>query len=307
MERKNQFSKKQKHLNYTIGTRINYWGFNQEFFISPRATISIKPDWQKDVVFNFACGSYNQSPFFKEFRDSNGNLNTNIQSQKSIHYVINSDYQFKYLDRPFKFTSALYYKQLWDIIPFEIDNLRIIYLHENNAKGYATGLDLKLFGEFVPSVDSWISLSILKTQEDIAGDGHGYIARPTDRRLSASVFFQDYFPKNPNYKMQLSLIYGTGLPFGAPHSERHEQTSRIPSYRRLDVGFSRSIKSENKISQFKFINNFKSIWASLEVFNLIGIRNTSSYIWVSDASNTYYAVPNYLTSRLFNLKLNLKF
>ena len=269
--------------------------------------VSIKPKWINDWIFNIACGSYNQSPFFKEYRNEQGELNQNIKSQKSIHYIVNSDYQFKYLNRPFKLTASIYYKQLWDIIPFEIDNLRLIYLNHNNAHGYATGLDLKLFGEFVPNVDSWISLSLLKTQEDIAGDGHGYIPRPTDRRLNASIFFQDYFPKNPNYKMQLSLMYGSGLPFGAPNSERFEQTARIPSYKRLDIGFSRLIKKEGVITKSKFINHFTSIWASIEVFNLIGIQNTSSYIWVSDAQNNYYAVNNYLTGRLLNFKINLKF
>ena len=193
-----------------------------------------------------------------------------------------------------------------DIIPFEIDNLQIIYLNENSARGYATGLDLKLFGEFVPGVDSWISLSLLKTQEDIEGDEHGYIPRPTDRRVNGSVFFQDYFPKNPNYKMQLSLIYGSGLPYGAPNSERFQQTARIPSYKRVDIGLSRVIKKEGTVSQVKFINYFKSIWASVEVFNLANIQNTASYIWVSDASNNYYGVNNYLTGRILNFKLNMK-
>ena len=303
----NSFEINSTSIFYTAGTRLNYWNFNNELFMSPRAMLSIKPTWEKDWVFNIACGSYNQSPFFKEYRNDTGELNNNIKSQKSLHYIINSDYQFKYLNRPFKFTAAIYYKKLWDIIPFEIDNLRLIYMNENNAQGYAAGMDLKIFGEFVPNVDSWISLSILKTQEDIEGDGHGYIPRPTDRRLNASIFFQDYFPSNPNYKMQLSLTYGTGLPFGPPNSERFEQISRIPSYKRLDIGFSRVIKKEGKATTSKFINHFKSIWGSVEVFNLIGIQNTSSYIWVSDAANNYYAVPNYLTGRLLNLKLNLKF
>ena len=294
-------------IYYTAGSRINYWDFNHEFFISPRGMISIKPNWNQDWVFNMSCGSYNQSPFFKEYRNEEGDLNKSIKSQKSVHYIINSDHHFRYLNRPFKFTAAIYYKKLWDIIPFEIDNLRLIYLNQNNAHGYATGLDLKLFGEFVPNVDSWISISLLKTQEDIKGDGHGYIPRPTDRRLNASIFFQDYFPKNPNYKMQLSLIYGTGLPFGAPNSERFEQILRIPSYKRLDIGFSRVIKKSDFVSNYQFINYFKSIWASIEIFNLIAAQNTSSYIWVSDSENNYYAVPNYLTGRLLNFKLNMHF
>ena len=303
----NNFEKKSHNIYITFGSRINYWNVNKELFISPRGTISIKPNWTRDFMFNLSCGSYNQSPFFKEYRDQEGNLNTNISSQKSIHYVINSDYQFKYANRPFKFTTAIYYKKLWDIIPFEIDNLQITYLNENSAKGYAAGLDAKLFGEFVKGVDSWISISILKTEEDIEGDGVGYIPRPTDRRLNTSIFFQDYFPNNPNYTMQLSLIYGTGLPYGAPNSQRFQQTARIPSYKRLDVGFSRLIKSDNTSSNMKFINYFKSIWASIEIFNLVDIQNTASYIWVSDAGNDYYAVNNYLTGRLVNFKLNIKF
>ncbi len=307
MQIANEFQIKNSDFSWILGARTNFWDFNNEWFISPRMMLSAKPNWNKDFVFNFSCGSYNQSPFYKEYRTPEGLLNNNIKSQKSIHYVINSDYQFKYLGRNFKFTSAIFYKKLWDIIPFEIDNLRIIYLNDNNADGYSTGLDFKLFGEFVPDVDSWLSLSLLTTREDIEGDGHGHIPRPTDRRLNASIFFQDYFPKNPNYKMQLSLIYGSGLPFGAPNSERHEQVLRIPSYKRLDIGFSRSIKRENENKKIDFLNNFQSIWASLEIFNLIGIQNTSSYIWVSDSSQRYYAVPNYLTGRLLNLKLNLKF
>ena len=307
MQVSSDFTKQNINFHYTIGARLNYWDFNNELFISPRGMLSIKPDWGKDVVFNLSCGSYNQSPFFKEYRYTNGTLNQDIKSQKSIHYLINSDYQFTSWGRPFKLTSSIFYKSLWDIIPFEIDNLRIIYMHENNAHGYATGIDFKLYGEFVPEVDSWISISLLKTQEDIMGDGHGYIDRPTDRRFNASIFFQDYFPNNPKYKMNLTLIYGSGLPFGAPNSERHEQTLRIPSYRRVDIGFSKSIKNENETLNIKFLNNFKSIWLGIEVFNLIGIQNTTSYIWVSDSNNRYYAVPNYLTSRLLNIKLNIKF
>ncbi len=301
------FNSKSIEFQYTMGGRLNYWDFNKELFFSPRGLLSIKPKWQKDYIFNLSIGSYNQSPFFKEYRYQNGDLNQNIKSQKSIHYLINSDYQFSYWGRPFKLTSSIFYKRLWDIIPFEINNLRIIYLNENNAYGYSTGIDFKLFGEFVPNIDSWISISLLKTQENIEGDGHGYIDRPTDRRLNASIFFQDYLPNNPKYKMQLTLVYGSGLPFGPPNSDRHEQILRTPSYRRLDIGFSKSIKVEGQNSKIAFVNKFKTIWVGLEVFNLIGIQNTTSYIWVSDSANRNYAVPNYLTSRLLNIKLNMKF
>ena len=199
------------------------------------------------------------------------------------------------------------HKKLWDIIPFEIDNLQITYLNENNAEGYATGIDLKLFGEFVSGVDSWISLSLLKTQEDIEGDGHGYIPRPTDQRFAFSLFFQDYFPGNPSYKMNLKLHYSSGLPSGAINSERHEQVFRIPAYRRVDIGFTKVIKELGQGSKSKYFKHFDSLWISAEVFNLLGIRNTISYLWVSDVVQNQYAVPNYLTSRLLNLKLQAKF
>ena len=252
----NDFKIKNDKINWILGARFNYWDFNNELFISPRFNINYKPQWNRDFIFNASIGSYNQSPFFREFRDNLGNLNTNIKSQKSIHYVVNSDYQFNYLNRPFKLTTSIFYKKLWDLIPFELDNLQINYLNENNATGYSAGLDFKIFGEFVPDVDSWLSLSLLTTRENIKGDGYGYIPRPTDRRLNASVFFQDYFPNNPNYKMQLSLSYGSGLPFGAPNTERYQQTLRIPSYKRLDIGFSRSIKRTDKKKQIRFTQQF---------------------------------------------------
>ena len=300
-------------INYSGGIRTNYWNFNNETFISPRFVIGYKPKWEKDYVFTLSLGSYNQSPFFREIRNKTGEINSDIVSQKSNHYVITSDYQFKLWERPFKFTSSLYYKYLWDIIPYEINNLQINYLNDNIATGYATGIDLKLYGEFVQGVDSWISLSVLSTQEDIEGDldsdGNevGFIPKPTDQRIKCSIFFQDYLPKNPKYKFHMSLNYGSGLPFGPNNSSRYQQTMRMPSYKRMDMGFSRMIKEPGINSRLGFMNHLNSITISAEVFNLLGIRNTASYIWVTDSSNRKYAVPNYLTSRMLNIKLSVEF
>tara|TARA_B100000900_G_scaffold293996_1_gene252791 strand:- start:354 stop:2045 length:1692 start_codon:yes stop_codon:yes gene_type:complete len=294
-------------INYTGGIRTNYWDFNNEFFISPRLIIGYKPDWKKDFVFSASIGSYNQSPFFREIRDKYGNVNQNIKSQKSIHYVLSSDYQFEMWNRPFKFNSAVYYKYLWDLIPYEINNLQIHYLTNDIATGYAVGIDMKLFGEFVPGVDSWFSMSILSTQEDILGDGQGFIPKPTDQRLKCSIFFQDYLPRLPKYKVNLNLSYGSGLPFGPNNSRRDQQTLRMPSYKRMDIGFSRTIKESSFTSSNKFFNFFNTVTITAEVYNLLGIRNTGSYIWITDSSNNRYAVPNYLTSRLLNIKLSADF
>ena len=310
----NDFLLKNKaKINYSTGIRVNYWNFNNEIFISPRFVIGYKPKWDRDFVFTFSCGSYNQSPFFREIRNKTGEINSDIVSQKSNHYVLTSDYQFELWERPFKFTSSLYYKYLWDIIPYEINNLQVNYLNDNIATGYATGIDLKLYGEFVQGVDSWISLSVLSTQENIEGDldsdGNevGFIPKPTDQRIKCSIFFQDYLPKNPKYKFHMSLNYGSGLPFGPNNSSRYQQTMRMPSYKRMDMGFSRMIKEPGIDSRLGFMNHFNSITISAEVFNLLGIRNTASYIWVTDSSNRKYAVPNYLTSRMLNIKLSVEF
>ncbi len=294
-------------INYTAGIRTNYWDFNNEFFISPRLIIGYRPAWEKDFVFSGSIGSYNQSPFFREMRNKYGDINKNIKSQKSIHYVLSSDYQFNMWDRPFKFNASMYYKYLWDLIPYEINNLQINYLTNEIATGYAAGLDFKLFGEFVPGVDSWFSVSLLSTQEDILGDGHGFIPKPTDQRLKCSIFFQDYLPTLPKYKVNLNLSYGSGLPFGPNNSRRDQQILRMPSYKRMDIGFSRTIKDPEFISSNKFFNFFESATISAEIYNLLGIRNTGSYIWITDSSNNKYAVPNYLTSRLLNIKLTAEF
>jgi len=312
-----QYSKDINNLSLNAGTRSSYWSYNEELLVSPRISLAYAPNWEKDVVFRLASGVYYQSPFYKELRYPNGELNEDISSQKSIHYVLGSDYLFYKWGRPFKWITEVYYKKLNNLIPYKVDNVRIQYLAENNSNGYATGIDLKINGEFVSGVESWASLSIMKTEEDIIGDTYidqdgntieaGYIPRPTDQRVNFSLFFQDYIPGNLNYKMHLNMIYGSGLPFGPPKSEKYQDVLRIPDYRRVDIGFSAILKSEKKRSKIKFLNVINSAWISAEVFNLLDINNTVSYLWVSDVGGRQYAVPNYLTRRQVNLKLILRF
>jgi len=312
-----QVSKDIKNISLKVGTRGSYWSFNEEFIMSPRLSFAYAPFWEKDVVFRAATGLYYQSPFYKELRNTSGELNYNIKSQKSVHYVIGSDYLFYNWGRPFKWITEIYFKKLENLIPYKVDNVRIQYLSNELSNGYATGIDMKINGEFVPGVESWASLSIMKTEEDIVGDTKlntsgnevevGYIPRPTDQRVNFSMFFQDYIPGNPNYKMHLNFIYGTGLSFGPPKSEKFQDILRIPSYRRVDIGFSAVIKEEAKKSRFKFLNLFNSIWISAELFNLLDINNTVSYLWISDINGREYAVPNYLTSRQINTKFIVTF
>ena len=312
-----QFSKDINNITINAGTRGSYWTYNEELLLSPRATIAYAPLWEKDIVFRAASGIYYQSPFYKELRTPEGTLNSNIKAQKSTHYVMGADYLFYSWGRPFKWITEVYYKNLENLIPYKVDNVRIQYLANDLSNGYAKGIDMKINGEFVSGVESWASLSVMKTEEDIVGDyitnadgstsEAGFIPRPTDQRVNFSMFFQDYIPGNPNYKMHLNMVYGTGLSFGPPNSEKHQDVLRIPDYRRVDIGFSAVLKDENKKSRIKWLNAFNSIWVSAEVFNLLDINNTVSYLWVADVSGRQYAVPNYLTARQLNAKLILSF
>ena len=312
-----QISKDINNFSINTGTRGSYWTYNEELLLSPRVSIAYAPKWEKDVVFRAASGIYYQSPFYKELRTPEGTLNSNIKAQKSTHYVMGTDFLFYSWGRPFKWITEVYYKKLQNLIPYKVENVRIQYLANDLSNGYAKGIDMKINGEFVSGVESWASLSIMKTEEDIVGDiitnndgstsEVGFIPRPTDQRLNFSMFFQDYIPRNPNYKMHLNMIYGTGLSFGPPGSEKHQDVLRMPDYRRVDIGFSATIKSEKKKNKIKWLNKFKSIWISAEVFNLLDINNTVSYLWVADISGREYAVPNYLTVRQLNTKLIISF
>ncbi len=322
-----------RNFTVTYGSRFSFWDYNEQFIISPRVQIAYQPLWQRDIVFRAAIGAYDQPPFYRELRDLEGNLHPEVQAQRSIHYVIGGDYNFKWWDRPFKFVSEVYYKQLYDLNPYELDNVRIRYFGENSGAGYAAGIDFRLNGEFVKDAESWISLSLLSTKEDISNDFvytvdttyldpdqnefildstqvyPGFIPRPTDQFLNFGMFFQDYIPGNENFKVHLNFLFATGLPTGPPDHVRSRDTLRLSPYRRVDIGFSALLLNgeKQKIRESKVWSNFETIWLSLEIFNLLGVSNEVSYTWVKDISNTVYAVPNYLTGRRINLKLNVRF
>lgn len=322
-----------QHL--TVGIRAHYWELNNQLLISPRATFSVKPKWKNDVVLRLSGGLYYQPPFYRELRDRDGTINTNVKAQQSIQIVTGADYNFKAWSRPFKLTAELYYKFLDNLIPYEVDNVRIRYLPSQVASGYATGIDLKVNGEFVKGAESWVSLSLMKTEEDIKDDFYykylnqagneiiagyttdnvvtdsvlmnpGYIPRPTDQRFTFNLFFQDFLPGNPTYKMHLNLVFGSSLPFGAPSAPKYLHTLRIPPYRRVDIGFSKMIKGENNPGK-GFLRHFKDVWITAEVFNLLQFNNTVSYLWVTDVNNRRYPIPNHLTPRQINIKLAARF
>lgn len=297
---KGSFNISDHNFNYNFGFRTHYWSLNNDFFISPRFLINYKPNFKRDILIKFSYGSYNQSPFYREIRNMDGQINK-VNHQKSDHYILTADYNFNSWGRKFKLISSLYYKNLKRLIPYELENLRIRYLPNLQSNGYVTGMDLRLNGEFVNGVDSWISLSIMDTKEDIKGDGYGFIPRPTDQRFSLSILFQDYLPNNPTYRLNFRLLYSSGMPTGSLSSERYNQTLRIPAYRRVDLGFLKVFNTK------KILKKFDSFILNIDIFNLFGIRNTISYLWISDVNQNEYAVPNYLTSRILNLRLNLTF
>ena len=299
------FKNEKNDIALTAGLRSMYWDFNQQFLLDPRVNISFKPHWKRDIIFRVSGGYYSQPPSFRELTDLEGNIVSGLKAQRAIQVVGGSDLYFNLWDRPFKFVGEAYYKYINDLIPYTIDNLKIRYYGTNNAFGYATGIDLRMNGEFVKGVESWASLSIMKTEQNINGD---WIPRPTDQRVTLSIFFQDYIPHYPTWRMNLTLFYGTGLPFGAPNTALSQQTMRMPPYRRVDIGLSKQIIGSNtKFSKKNPFRVFNSMWIALDIFNLLQITNTVSYLWITDINNHQYAVPNYLTPRQFNLKLEAAF
>ncbi len=289
------------------GIRAHFWSFNRETVISPRLSINYFPEWKQDISFRFATGWYHQPAFFKELINPEGEIETNNKAQRSFQVLLGSDYIFTAWNRPFRFSSEAYYKHMTSLVPYQIDNVRIRYLPDQLAKGYAAGLDMKINGEFVSGVQSWASLSVMKTQENIEGDGHGYIPRPTDQRFNFSLYFQDYLPGNPSWKMYMSAFYGSRLPIGPPRSERWQDTFRMPPYRRVDMGISKALISQSSPGTGKVLEYIDDLSLSLEVFNLLNINNTVSYFWVTSNWGDMYAVPNYLTSRKINLKIAITF
>lgn len=319
------------------GIRANNWTVNNQTVFSPRISFAYKPNWKRDWLFKLSGGVYYQPPFYRELRNIDGTINKNIKAQQSIHIVASSDYIFRMWNRPFKLLIAAYYKDLNDIIPYEIENVRIRYFANNDTKGYATGMDFRINGEFVKGVESWATIGFLRTYEYSKDNIHytytnkenetivkgstfdqvkadsqkvdpGYIPRPTDQLVTFGLFFQDHLPRYPFIKFNLNIQFGSGLPFGPPTHLRWQQVLRMPPYRRADAGLAFNVLKENREFKRKnYFNNLKELWIFLEVLNLLQIQNTVSYTWIQDVTGNQYAVPNYLTNRQVNIRLQIKF
>ncbi len=307
-------------LSLTAGIRAQYWDLNEELIVMPRARLLYKPKkWKKDISFKLATGLYHQPPFYRELRNQQGEVNKDVVSQKSMHVVVGTTLDFQYQGRKFRLLGEGYYKQLWDIVAYDIDNVRIRYYGDNNATGYVTGVDMRLNGEFVKGAESWINLSFMRARERFIGVEHKIrtaeapdtfsivsdVARPTDRFFNLSMFFQDYLPQNENFKVHMSLTVGSGMPFGIPENNvEFRNVYRFNGYHRVDIGFSALLWNEkwkNKRPKHPF-RQFKNVWASLEVFNLLKVSNAASNTWIKTVFLQQYAVPNYLTSRRINLR-----
>ncbi len=293
-------------LNY--GARISHWSYNKETIVSPRISLVVIPSFNKNITLRLATGVYYQAPFFKELRDTtstNGittvSLNNKIKSQKSIHIIAGMDYRFNIANRPFKFSADAYYKILSNLIPYSVNNVKVVYDGRNEASGHAAGIDFKLYGEFVPNTNSWITLSLMNTKMNIKDYS---VPLPTDQRYAINLFYTDYFPGTDKWKLSLSLSYADGLPFSTPHNEYGRSSFRAPAYKRADIGMSyRLVSNANKEKP----NVFKNIWLGIECLNLFGINNVNSYYWITDVTNQQYAVPNYLSGRLLNTKITFEF
>lgn len=293
-------------LNY--GVRFSHWDFNGESILSPRASLSIVPSWNRNLTFRVAAGLYYQAPFYKELRDTstvNGvtvaSLNKKIKSQRSIHLLGSMDYRFTMMERQFKFSAEAYYKALADLVPYSVNNVQVVYYGENRCKGHAMGIDLKLYGEFVPGSDSWLTFSVMDTKMKLNGKS---IPLPTDQRYAVNLFFTDYFPGTTKWKMSLKLAYADGLPFSAPHKELENNSFRAPAYKRVDIGMSYRLLDNSDRSRKSL---FRNIWLGVDCLNLLGINNVNSYYWITDVTNQQYAVPNYLTGRQINGKVLFEF
>ncbi|MBD0402189.1 TonB-dependent receptor [Flammeovirga sp. EKP202] len=290
---------------FTLGLRGTFWSINEELNVSPRLQYTFRPEWEKDIVFSFASGIYYQPPFYREMRRPDGTLNLDLKAQGSMHFIGGIDYNFEQWGRPFKLISEIYYKQMWNVVPYDVDNIRIRYSGENEAEAYAVGIDTRLSGEFIPGTQSWVGLSVMSTKEKVDGDPRGYIRRPTDQRVTFTMFFQDHLPNNPTMRMNLRFMYGSGLPFGPPNNpELRNSFSGGNDYMRLDVGFQKIIalnkQAENPSEEF-----LKNLSIGVEILNVLGNNNVISHTWVSTYDGTQYAVPNTLSQRFFNVKMIL--
>lgn len=300
---------------FNFGVRAHHWkvtGDNisnskNQTTVSPRAQLTLKPNWEKDMIFRFAAGFYHQPPFYRELRDMNGVVNPNVKAQQSIHFVASNDYNFKMNNRPFKLVTELYYKSMTDVNTYTLENVRIRYRANNDATAYAQGLDMRLNGEFVPGTESWLSFGYMKTEEN--QNGRGNIARPTDQRLKFGILFQDYMPNLPSMKLYMNLVYNTGLPGGSPsYADVYTYQSRLRDYRRADVGFSYVLtEKNNERPDGHWLKRFEDLSLGFEIFNIFNNQNAITNTWVRDAyTKNQYGIPNYMTTRVFNLKLSVK-
>jgi hypothetical protein len=328
-----RLGKNNNDITLQAGVRYNYNSLNKEILISPRMQVSWKPNWKKDVVLKLAGGAYNQPPFYRELRRYNGSLNTEVKAQKSYQVVAGVDYNFKgFGDRPFRLSTEAYYKSMNNVDVYDVDNVKIRYAGNNNAKAYATGVEARIFGELVKDAESWFSIGIMRTKEDLENDFYtqyknaageiitsqtndqvavdsiknnvGYVRRPTDRLITAGLYLEDYLTTNKNFKFHLNLLYGSNMSYNIPNSVKYRNALTIEPYIRVDAGFSAQLLSEkSKRRSHSPFRSFENIWASFEVFNLIDRRNTISYQLIKDFANNVYALPNRLTPRLVNFKI----
>ena len=305
-----RFTSKGGHTHFTLnyGVRMSHWSFNKETILSPRVSLGIIPAYSENTTFRFAAGLYYQAPFFKELRDTstvNGityaNLNEKIKSPRSIHFIAGYDYRFRINNLRYRFSAEAYYKALGNFIPYSVNNVKVVYYGENRASGHATGIDLKLYGEFVPGADSWLTFSLMNTSMKLNGKN---VPLPTDQRFAVNLFFTDYFPGTERWRMSLKLALADGLPFSTPHKELETNTFRAPAYKRADIGMSYRLLDNSKHTKKTFLRN---IWLGVDCLNLFGIDNVNSYYWVTDVTNQQYAVPNYLTGRQVNGRILIEF
>ncbi|WP_457611368.1 TonB-dependent receptor [Lutibacter sp.] len=313
-----QYSKNSRWNNhkiwYNVGARSHNWNVygddietSNQIIYSIRGQFAIKPDWKKEMLFRISGGMYNQPPFYRELRNRNGTVIPDVKTQKSIHIVLGNDYSFKLWKRPFKLTSEIYYKNLSNVNTYTVDNVRVRYTANNNASAYATGVDLRLNGEFVPGTESWISIGFLKTEEN--SNNRGYISRPTDQRFKFAMLFQDYVPNIPNIKMYLNLVFNTGVPGGSPsYTDPYNYQNRLNAYKRADIGISYVFTDAKNQYQSGWLQKFRELSVGFEIYNMFDIQNSITNTWVRDVySKQFYGIPNFMTSRVFNVKMDIKF
>jgi hypothetical protein len=292
--------------SFTYGVRLNHWSLNGQMIISPRFQYAYKPRWKNDIVFNTATGLYAQPAFYREMRSFSGTVNTNLRAQQSWHVLVGMNYQFKLWDRPFKLTSEAYYKNMWDVVAYDVDNVRLRYYANNDATGFAYGTDVRIAGEFVKGMESWFNIGYLNTQENVGFDERDYVRRPTDQRITAAIFFQDYVFDNPTLQMSIRLLYGSGLPYGPPNNPAYRNAlSGGNTYNRVDLALTKVIIYNSKAVVAH--RSIETLSIALEVLNLFAAPNNISFTWVKDFENNSYAVPNALSQRFFNIRMIFKY